>query len=779
MKHIFSRALSLLLMLVLIVSIFAGTLSVSALSTNTATRHKVCTQLSSQAKSYYTGQYTYATMSKLDGGTESCLQAVNSPLYKSLHTLMTSTMTNSVSYRSLTSYWDETDNNLLIYSDKTTDSNISREHVWPKSRASFLKTGGGSDLHHLRPEDKDVNSARSNYTMGNVRGVLSDYSTYSYGGKTVLYFSKSDDLVEVNDNIKGDVARIFLYVYVRWEEPNLFENTPNPVIGSDDDENNGKKVIANLDTLLQWCEMDPVDEWEMRRNDLCQDVQHNRNIFIDYPEYAWLLFGREIPTDMVTPSGEAANSGPQYTITARSNNTDYGTVSLNGKTITATPKTDCEVSGYEVTPADAATVTQSGNVFTVSNVKANCTVTITFAAKTAATITYVVPTGVTVSGTTESYVGDTVKLATVSGTPTGTEGYSFYGWAEKEIADTTTAPTVQKAGAIYTVKAAQTTFYGVFSYVDGTTTHYLSNPCKHEKTHTETVAPTCTKNGATNVICDNCGVIVSSTPIAKTGHDYEDTVVAPTCENKGYTLHICKNCGESYKNAFVAALGHDYVSSVTKPATETEDGVLTYACTRCDSTYTEFIPATGICPCDNYTDLDKHEWYHEGVDLMINSGYMGGVGIGKFDPEGATTRAMIVTILWRIEGEPVPKAANPFVDVKDNEWYATAVAWAAENNVVNGVGNGKFAPEDSITREQMATILYRYAESNGADTTAGTKLDSYPDSGKVSTWAEAAMQWVVAEGIINGSDGMLLPQGNATRAQVATILYRSMDLITE
>ena len=98
---------------------------------------------------------------------------------------------------------------------------------------------------------------------------------------------------------------------------------------------------------------------------------------------------------------------------------------------------------------------------------------------------------------------------------------------------------------------------------------------------------------------------------------------------------------------------------------------------------------------------------------------------------------------------------------------------------MNGVGNGKFAPEDSITREQMATILYRYAESNGADTTAGTKLDSYPDSGKVSTWAEAAMQWAVAEGIINGSDGMLLPQGNATRAQVATILYRSMDLITE
>ena len=685
MKHMYSRVLSVLLMLVMVISIFAGTVSVSAASTNTATRHKVCTQLSSQAKSYYTGQYTYATMSKLNGGTESCLQAVNSPLYKSLHTLMTSTMTNSVSYRSLTSYWDETDNNLLIYSDKTTDSNISREHVWPKSRASFYQTGGGSDLHHLRPENTGVNSARSNYTMGNVRGVLSDYSTYSYGGKTVLYLSKSDDLVEVNDNIKGDVARIFLYVYVRWEEPNLFENTPNPVIGSDDDENNGKKVIANLDTLLQWCEMDPVDEWEMRRNDLCQDVQHNRNIFIDYPEYAWLLFGREIPTDMVTPSGEAANSGPQYTITARSNNTDYGTVSLNGKTITATPKTDCEVSGYEVTPADAATVTQSGNVFTVSNVKADCTVTI------------------------------------------------------------------------------------LFTYV-----------CKHEHTHTETVEPTCAKEGAVNIVCDDCGAVVSTTPIAKTRHDYADTIVAPTCESKGYTLHTCKNCGESYKNTYVTALGHNYVSKVTKPATETEDGVLTYTCTRCDSSYTEVIPATAHdCPCDDYSDLDKTEWYHEGVDLMLNMGYMNGIGGGKFDPEGTTTRAMIVTILWRIAGEPSPEAGNTFSDVAAGQWYSDAITWAAENDVVNGIGGGKFDPEGKITREQMATILFRYAGSLGADTSKRAELSAFPDGSKTADWATDAVQWAVAEKIINGSEGKLLPQDSATRAQVATILYRSMDLITE
>lgn len=780
MKRFSTRVLSFLLILALVVSALASMLSVSALSTNTATRHQVCTQLSSQAKSYYTGQYTYDNMSQLEGGTTSCLEAVNSPLYKSLHNLMETTMTNSVTYKKLTSYWPDTDNNLLIYSDKKTSSNISREHVWPKSRASFHESGGGSDLHHLRPEDATINSTRGNYTMGNVRGVISGYSTKSYDGKDVLYYSSGRDLVEVNDNIKGDVARILLYVYVRWEEPNLFEQNPNPVLGSGDEKNDGKKVIESLDTLLQWCEMDPVDEWEMRRNDLCQDVQHNRNIFIDYPEYAWLLFGQELPTDMVTPSGEAKNSAPQYTITAKSENEAYGTVSLNGKTITATPKTGYTVAGYEVTPAGAATVTQSGNTFTVSNVKSDCTVTIKFAAKTAATITYIVPSGVTVSGTTASYVGDSVKLASVSGTPTGTEGYTFFGWATKSILDTTVQPSVQKAGASYTVNAAQTTFYAVFTYLDGTTTHYLSNPCKHENTHTETIKPTCTENGATNVVCDACGAIISSTPIAKTGHSYEDTVVAPTCDKKGYTQHTCTVCGESYKNTYVSALGHDYVSKVTKPATDTEDGVLTYTCTRCGTSYTEVIPATvHDCPCDDFTDLDNTKWYHEGVDLMLNKGYMKGIGNGKFDPNGSTTRAMIVTIIWRMEGQPAPSGKNPFTDVQANAWYTDAITWAAENDVVNGMGDNKFDPNARITREQMATILFRYANGNGADTTARTSLSSFPDGGKVQSWAKDAMQWAVSESIIQGDGALLQPQGTTTRAQAATILYRSMDLFTK
>ncbi|MGN0502102.1 MAG: endonuclease I family protein, partial [Ruminococcus sp.] len=296
-------------------NIFVAEAVTGSLSKNTGTRHTIATSLSDKAKNYYTGNYAYSVLSQVSGGTSSCLSTVNSSLYQKLHTLMADTMTKSFSYSSLTTYWPNTDANnnsgnaSMIYSDSTSSSAYSREHVWPKSRASFKETGGGSDIQHLRPENSTINSTRSNYTFGNVRNVLSTYSTKTYEGKDVLYYSSSNDIVEVNDNVKGDIARILLYVYVRWEEPNLFMNTPNPVIGTDDDQNDGKKVIESLDTLLEWCQNDPVDTWEMSRNDQCENLQGNRNVFIDYPEYAWLLFGKTVPSNMKTPSGTSTNNG--------------------------------------------------------------------------------------------------------------------------------------------------------------------------------------------------------------------------------------------------------------------------------------------------------------------------------------------------------------------------------------------------------------------------------------------------------------------------------------
>ena len=803
MKHITKRFLSILLLLaVLTACLLPVEAATGSKIANPGQRDVVCTALSAQAEAYYSDAYSYELLKELGGAqnaTDSYAATQNNPLYQKLYTLMSSTQTEYYSYDSLNKDFAYTDTQNGVYDGTMSclwagrtavwdGDYFNREHVWPKSRASFFKENGGADRHHLRPVSAYINQTPHwHRPYGTAAGGTLVYDEVgNLGGRY------TEDIFEPNDNVKGDTARILLYVYVRWQQPNLYSDVKKenlPALDSDDVNNggdNGLKVIENLDTLLAWCEMDPVDTWEMGRNDAVERIQGNRNVFIDYPEYAWLLFGKEIPTDMVTPSGEAKNSAPQYTVTARSNDEAFGTVSQNDRTITATPENGYMVSGYEVSPAGAATVTQSGNTFTVSNVNADCTVTIIFAPRSVATITYIVPKGVTVSGTTTCYVGDTVTLASANGTPTDGEGYTFFGWSEKQIEDTTTAPSVQKAGASYTVKAAQTTFYGVFSYVDGTTTHYLTNPCKHAHTHEETIAATCTENGAVNTVCDDCGAVIASTPIAKTGHDYEDTVVEPTCYNKGYTLHTCKNCGDSYKNTYTAALGHAYVSKVTKPATATENGVLTYTCSRCGSSYTKVIPATGEdqptvhdCPCDDYSDLDKTEWYHAGVDLMLNMGYMNGVGNGKFDPSGTTTRAMIVTILWRIAGEPAPETENTFRDVAAGQWYTDAITWAAENDVVNGVGDGRFDPEGKLTREQMATILFRYAGSLGADTSKRAELSGYPDGGKTADWASDALQWAVAEGIINGSEGKLLPQDSATRAQVATILYRSMELITE
>ena len=166
------------------------------------------------------------------------------------------------------------------------------------------------------------------------------------------------------------------------------------------------------------------------------------------------------------------------------------------------------------------------------------------------------------------------------------------------------------------------------------------------------------------------------------------------------------------------------------------------------------------------------------IDYAIRNGMMNGVGGGKFDPHGVTSRAMIVTILWRLEGEPAAADAS-FTDVADGQWYSEAIDWASANGIVNGYSAAKFGPMDSITREQMAAILYRYADMKGYDMQAGAALN-FADAGSVSSYATAAMQWAVAEGLINGvGDNTLNPQGTATRAQVATILMRFCENVAK
>ena len=182
---------------------------------------------------------------------------------------------------------------------------------------------------------------------------------------------------------------------------------------------------------------------------------------------------------------------------------------------------------------------------------------------------------------------------------------------------------------------------------------------------------------------------------------------------------------------------------------------------------------TAGCPSTNFTDVEENGWYHTGVDFMVRNGFMNGVADDAFDVDGNLTRAQLVTILYRIAGEPESTATNPFADVADGQWYTNAVIWAAENGIVKGVNTTTFAPNDQITREQIATILFRYAKAEKVE----GKLAGFPDAEKVSDYAADAMAWAVEQGLINGiseSDGKtyLAPQETATRAQIAVILMR-------
>ncbi|MBO4506778.1 MAG: endonuclease, partial [Lachnospiraceae bacterium] len=317
-----NRFMSVLLALALVVSSFVGyvpaqqvsaaTSSTSALYYNTGHRDTYATALSAAALAYYKDYvYDYADIasgSVTVGGTD---------LAASLTSLMQGTLVNQVAYKSLPTYWDYTDaedgkaGTIYFYADRSTNevsATLNREHVWAKSHASFQEQKGGADLHHLRPAISVINSGRSSYTMGEIDEKSAKQITYN----SVVGGYLKNNIFEPLENVKGDVARIFLYVYLCWGQPNLYFDVSSdklPAFDSDDSKNDGQKVIESLETLLEWNYLDPVDTWEMSQNDLAEIVQGNRNVFIDYPEYAWLIFGLEVPEGLVSPTSGNTTPG--------------------------------------------------------------------------------------------------------------------------------------------------------------------------------------------------------------------------------------------------------------------------------------------------------------------------------------------------------------------------------------------------------------------------------------------------------------------------------------
>ena len=244
------------------------------------------------------------------------------------------------------------------------------------------------------------------------------------------------------------------------------------------------------------------------------------------------------------------------------------------------------------------------------------------------------------------------------------------------------------------------------------------------------------------------------------------TVTAdPTAAKAGATVTLTPAPDAGYQVGSVAVTDR-FGDAVA--VTEQADGTYTFTMPNGQVTVTVTFEQAPL----PFPDVTEGDWFYDAVRYAYETGLMDGVGDSLFAPNSETTRAQLVTILYRLAGQPAVSGDLPFTDVEAGTWYTDAVAWAAENGIVNGTTDTTFAPGEDITREQLVTVLYRYAESKGYDVSASADLSGYPDAGQVQDYAQPAMAWAVAEGIVEGVDGNLNPTGDATRAQIATILMR-------
>ena len=538
MKNLKRSIVSLVVVLLLAVSSFIP--SFAATGTQPATysseynsgqRDVVCTTLSgTSADEYYTG-YEYDTLSELS----------SSALISELNELMTDTHTYIASYDDCHYKADRSDcqngdgSVSLIYTNYSATmsqwNGWNREHVWPKSLAGDSTTGGGADMHHIRPSDQVVNSTRNNKKYGNVDGGTAKYGSNPASGYLGGYYDST--YFEPLDNVKGDVARICLYVMVRW--------------GEDWKATSITQVFESVDVLLEWCELDPVDTWEMGRNEVVEDIQGNRNVFIDYPEYAWLIFGREVPADMTTPSGEASDGEGTSSGSGSSGTTSGGTV--------AKPETSTAPSSTTTTATLSISSYAGANGWTNESkhesvaVDENITATASDGTNTGKYYT---------SGTNwRLYQSESAKL-----TLTADEGCTITSvkitYASEKTGVLKYNNSTVSSGSVLSVSGSEivlsvgnsgsaTNGQARITAIEVTYTKAAS--CSHANTETSTTPATCTVAGSTNVICADCGETISTSTIPATGHNYVN--------------NTCTICGESLSAYAYSFIGPESTESHT------------------------------------------------------------------------------------------------------------------------------------------------------------------------------------------------------------------------
>ena len=311
-------------------------------------------------------------------------------------------------------------------------------------------------------------------------------------------------------------------------------------------------------------------------------------------------------------------------------------------------------------------------------------------------------------------------------------------------------------------------------------------PLGHNRVLEGYIAPSATEDGYSgDWVCSRCGILLErgevlpatgipvpelpnpSYPPEIADADNGSVTVAPTNPKRGSEVTITVQPEPGYEVGTVTVTDRN---GSRVDVTANPDGTYSFIQPGSRVTVTvDFVAAAEVeMP---FTDVSGG-WYHDAVQYVYENGLMQGVGGGLFGPALTTDRAMIATILWRMEGEPVVDYAMDYADVAGGVWYTEAIRWAASQGIVTGYGDSRFGPADAVTREQLAVILYRYAGAPAADASA---LDSFSDRGQVSSWAGDAMAWAVSAGIIQGNGAGLNPGGTATRAEVAAILMRFVE----
>ena len=390
---------------------------------------------------------------------------------------------------------------------------------------------------------------------------------------------------------------------------------------------------------------------------------------------------------------------------------------------------------WSTSDASIATVTD-GVVTAVAPGTATITVTTVDQSKTATcTVTVTVPvTGVTLNKTrTSLYVGDTETLTATVAPDNATNQAVTWTSSNPSVATVKNGVVTAVAPGIAVITATTQ---------DGNHTAACAVTVRPD-------VPPANPNYRITVEATQGGTVTADPTAAKAGA----TVTLTPVPHRGYqvgSVAVTDRFGEAVA------------------VTEQAGGTYTFTMPNGQVTVTVTFAETPL----PFTDVTEGDWFYDAVRYAYETGLMDGVGDNLFAPNSETTRAQLVTILYRLAGQPAVSGDLIFTDVEAGTWYADAVAWAAENGIVNGTTDTTFAPGEDITREQLVTVLYRYAESKGYDVSVSADLSGYPDAGQVQDYAQPAMAWAVAEGIVEGVDGTLNPAGNATRAQIATILMR-------